>query len=143
MANEQSPLVSASCRFDKLELLHPIMRMPVYDLMTELAKYRKQVPTTVEFRVYETWRSPTRQTELYRQDRSKAKGWQSWHCFGLACDIVPFGGGGWTWDVDAQDWWVLKSLAKRVGLDVPISWDKAHVQHPVCDRMAIRTMDDA
>lgn len=54
---------------------------------------------------FETWRSPERQEGLYAQGRSgkgpvvtNARAWQSWHQYGLACDMAFGGPGKWSWN---------------------------------------------
>lgn len=58
--------------------------------------------------VFEGYRSPERQDWLYAQGRTrdgkvvtKARAWESWHQFGLACDIALLINGKWSWDFDA------------------------------------------
>ena len=55
-------------------------------------------------RLFEGWRSPRRQRYLYEQGRTRpgstvtyARGWESYHQYGLACDFVGFVDGNWTW----------------------------------------------
>lgn len=59
-----------------------------------------------EVEIFEAWRSPQRQEFLYAQGRfgdtrkivTKARGWESWHQYGLAIDIAFKIKGKWTWD---------------------------------------------
>lgn len=62
-----------------------------------------------EFRIFEGFRSPTRQNELWALGRTapgkivtRARGWQSWHQFGLAADIALWKDGKWSWDFDPK-----------------------------------------
>ncbi len=56
--------------------------------------------------VFESYRSPARQAELYAQGRTKghvvtrADAWQSWHQYGLAVDLAFGGDGRWNWNGD-------------------------------------------
>lgn len=60
-------------------------------------------------RLFEGWRSPLRQQQLYALGRSepgavvtRAKAWQSWHQFGLALDVAYFINKKWSWDGDFE-----------------------------------------
>lgn len=130
---------SATARFDDIELLHPLMRAPARALLAELARRRATDPIFPAFRVFETYRSPRRQRYMLLNKRTKASPWESWHQWGLALDVVPIGPKGFTWEVDVSAWIFLKACAEQVGLRVPINWDRAHVQHPVCDDLLVGT----
>lgn len=60
--------------------------------------------------IFEGYRSPFRQEELYAQGRTKpgkivtwARAWQSYHQFSLAIDIAYLHGPGkWSWDGDFE-----------------------------------------
>lgn len=89
------------------------------------------------FLPFETYRSPERQNELLRNGKgvTQASAWQSAHQYGLAVDFVPFlmksgTRNGWDWGHDNQ-WDTMQQLAKAEGLLAPLSWDKAHIVHPL------------
>lgn len=83
------------------------------------------------FLPFEAYRSPERQEQLYREGTTKAHAWQSAHQWGMAVDFVPYINGAWTWDAP-DDWWTyLLDCSRHCGLDVPIVWDKVHVESPL------------
>lgn len=76
----------------------------------------------LEFRLFETYRSPDRQAELYRQGRTipgkivtKAMRWMSWHQYGVAADIALWENGDWSWNFDPA------KVAKYFD-GLPVSW---------------------
>jgi len=83
--------------------------------------------------IFEGYRSPERQQFLYDTGRSKpgriitnAKPFQSWHCFGLAVDIVFDGelakpGIQWSW---AKDYKVLSKIMMKHGFNWSGKWNK-------------------
>jgi hypothetical protein len=57
--------------------------------------------------IFEGYRSPERQDWLYQSGRKRpgkrltnAKGWNSWHQYGVACDVAFKLNGKWSWDGD-------------------------------------------
>lgn len=114
-----------------LENLHPIVREKIQNLVSELE--RESLP----FRLFEGFRSPERQFELYAQGRTKpgrkvtnAKPWSSYHQYGIAGDFVLYIDGKWSWDdkgENKQRWQRLHELARQVGLE-PLSWETPHLQ---------------
>lgn len=58
----------------------------------------------VNIGMFEGWRSPTRQSQLFLKDTNKVtkvSGWLSWHQYGLAADIAyRDDNDNWTWDRD-------------------------------------------
>lgn len=111
--------------------LHPLMRSPVFDMIHELRFATGRPAHLPDFGIFEGYRSPERQAYLLKRGDSKAGPWQSAHQYGLAVDIVPIVDGQWSWNVGADIWTHIASIAVRHGLVVPIGWDKAHVQHPL------------
>lgn len=112
--------------------LHPLMRPLVRQLEGKmLDDLMFTHGGTSGFRLFEGYRSPGRQAELFRQHPkvTKAKAWQSAHQFGLAVDYVWWTGKEWSWD-DGHNWAYLASAAEAVGLAAPIKWDRPHIQHP-------------
>jgi uncharacterized protein YcbK (DUF882 family) len=80
----------------------------------------------VEFHEY--YRSPQRQNELYFQGKTKAKGGQSSHNWGLAVDF-HFERHGWN---VPKDWWEMADMVARyVGLESGAGYQDAnHIQLP-------------
>lgn len=118
--------------------LHPIMRSPVSRLIQSLQRAYHAGETKTDFRFFEGYRSADDQDELYKAGTAtQARGWQSAHQYGLAADIVPYVNEKPSWD-DSHDWELLKHKATGVGLEVPIAWDRCHVQHPDWDFLKMR-----
>lgn len=122
---------------EELQDLHPTVRHRFAALADLLEKGAFLGETPTIFRLFEGYRSPLAQDEVYRRGTSKARSWQSAHQYGLAADFVPWINGAWSWTEDA-DWAYLKAKAKQVGLDVPITWDKPHVEAPEFQMMKQR-----
>jgi hypothetical protein len=126
----------SSRRTDVLEL-HPIVRDRVRKLMFEMAKQ------ALPFRIFEAYRTPQRQAELYAKGRIKpgrkvtrADAWQSMHQYGLAVDFVLYhpepGVEGWSWKTTgkcAGYWAEYKRLAIACDLR-QLSFELPHVQLP-------------
>jgi len=119
------------CRQFRFDQLHPLMRQRAEYLAWDLTEAFRLQDTTTLFAPFEGYRSPDRQQEQFNQKPlvTKAVKWRSAHQYGLAIDFVAWTANGWSWD-DNHDWDMVTTLARRNGLDCPISWDRAHVQHP-------------
>lgn len=76
-------------------------------------------------------RTAEQQDALYAQGRTKpgsivtnAPAWMSWHCFGLAADIVfKDEKGNWTWS-DKCDWDGLGNVGKMFGMTWGGDWTR-------------------
>lgn len=100
--------------------------------------------TQTQFKLFEGFRLPERQAYLLGKGVSKSGPWHSAHNYGLAADFVPWVNDGdaailkltvgWSWD-DRHDYDFLKQAAELHDLDVPISWDKVHVQSRIWPRV--------
>lgn len=110
-------------------MLHPVMRGSVIELQKKLKEAKLQ------FELFEGWRSPIRQEALYASNPrvTNARAWRSAHQYGLAADFVWRDGKFWSWD-DEHPWHELKKIATSLRLDVPITWDRGHIQHPLWKR---------
>jgi len=83
--------------------------------------------------MFEGFRTPARQDWLYAQGRSRpgnivtrAKAFESWHCFGLAADIAyKTPAGHWTWD---GDFLRLVPIFKARNLQWLGAWDAGHYE---------------
>ena len=84
--------------------------------------------------VFEGFRSPQRSDYLYEQGRTtpgkivtKAKAWQSFHSYGLACDIVGKDDkGNWTWNIEYKR---IIEVMRTIGFTCGEIWgDKPHFQ---------------
>ena len=114
------------------ENLHPEFRIRVQNLLNQLGS--EQLP----FRIFEGFRSPERQRNLYAQGRTKpgsivtrAKPWSSYHQYGVAADFVLFIEGKWSWDDSSSErrrWWSrLHDIAREHGLE-SLNWENPHLQ---------------
>lgn len=112
-----------------LSTLHPEFRGSCITLAQNLIRAYEAGLTKTRFEPFETIRLSDRQDYLFHKARSKARGWQSAHQFGLACDFAAMTDDGWSWS-SIHDWTFLRLSAEKVGLTVPIKWDKGHVQSP-------------
>ncbi|GAA0852826.1 M15 family metallopeptidase [Aliiglaciecola litoralis] len=118
-------------RDTELSHLHPVVREKIQTLISRFAS--EELP----FRLFEGFRTPDRQHELYAQGRTKAgnkvtnaKAWSSYHQYGVAGDFVLYIDGKWSWDDKGkrkQYWKRLHELAREVGLE-PLSWETPHLQ---------------
>ncbi|WP_052749126.1 M15 family metallopeptidase [Arsukibacterium ikkense] len=118
-------------RNSALEPLHPVFREKAGSLLQECTK------ADLPFRLFEGFRSPERQRELYQQGRTmpgaivtRANAWQSYHQYGVAADFVLFINGRWSWADNGEfknHWKKLHQLAAKVELE-PLSWELPHLQ---------------
>lgn len=88
----------------------------------------------LDLHVFEAWRSPARQAELYAAGRTKAgpkvtnaEPWESWHQYGLAVDLAFGGPGRWHWK---GDWAVARAIMVNAGLRSLAPLEQAHVEWP-------------
>ena len=134
---------------DRIQLLHPKIREEVALIYKEIVKALKGFAIC---RFAYTLRTFAEQDALYAQGRTKpgkivtnAKGSQSYHCYGLAVDIVllkdkdkngSFESASWETDVDFDgdgiaDWMEVVAIFKRYGWEWGGDWrylDKPHFQ---------------
>lgn len=118
-------------RDSDLAKLHPDFRWRAEKLVSALESEK------IPFRLFEGFRTPQRQRELYAQGRTtpggivtKAKPWQSYHQYGLAADFVLHIDDKWNWDDSGKrrSWWKrLHEIAHEIGLET-LSWELPHVQ---------------
>lgn len=116
------PLFLSTNRIDTLDLLEPNLRRKVQRILEEAKAHG------VELKVFETYRSQTRQEALYKQGVTELRK-VSVHHYGLACDLVRIVNGELNWDADYT---LLGHLARAHGLvwggDWPHLKDTPHVQ---------------
>ena len=108
--------------------LHPEMRTRVAGVMAAIA--REGLP----LRVFEAWRSPERQRHLFAQGRTRpgnkvtfAQGWESYHQYGLAVDLVGFVAGNWTWNLPDATWKRMHQIGADHGLE-RLGFETPHLQ---------------
>lgn len=122
---------SVDARDRELARLHPVVRHAIGETLTVLAK------DGIPFRLFEGYRTPERQAHLYAQGRTrpggivtKAEPWESYHQYGLACDLVLFENGAWSWDASgakAKSWDRMKEVAAKHGLRT-LDFERPHVE---------------
>lgn len=134
---------------ERIQLLHPKLREEAVDLYDEIVS---SLTGKAACRFSYTLRTFAEQDALYAQGRTKpgpivtkARGGQSYHNFGLACDIVllidnngdgVFDVASWDekgdYDSDRKsDWMEIVSIFKRYGWEAGIDWhfrDAPHFQ---------------
>ena len=111
-----------------LLLLAPKMQELVSKAVTEC----NEAGYTIE--VFEAWRSPERQSQLYAQGRTtpgktvtNSYSWYSFHQYGLAVDVAYRIDGKWSW-ADTLDWDKPSKIFQNYGFDKPPVFEKAHFQ---------------
>lgn len=83
--------------------------------------------------IFEAWRSPERQDYLYAQGRTRpgeivtqAKAWQSFHQYGVACDIAFLPAAGqWSW---SGPWDAVADIFLKHSVQHPIKSDTPHFE---------------
>lgn len=112
-------------------------------LAKALARAYETGETETLFKPFESYRMPERQLDLFAKGTTKARPWRSAHQYGLAVDFVPFvplsanrAVGEWSWRAN-HDYKFLAASARHCGLDVPISWDPCHVEHPIWKKLRL------
>ncbi len=115
------------------EELHPELVRRI-DIIIALAKKEKY-----DLRVTSGFRSVDEQNKLYAKGRTapgkrvtNARGGQSFHNFGLACDLAPIINGKIYWEEELFDWSLIGKWARAANLEWGGNWtsfvDRPHVQ---------------
>ncbi|MCK4843326.1 MAG: M15 family metallopeptidase [Methylococcales bacterium] len=120
-----------AARNKELKNLHPVVRKKVETLIQKLKD------ENIPLRLFEGFRTPKRQAQLYSQGRTipgskvtNANAWQSLHQYGVACDFVLYIDGNWSWSTSGNNgnyWSRYHELAGEVGLK-PLSWETPHIE---------------
>ena len=114
----------------QIQTLHPERRENFQKFVEELES------TFTDFdyiAIPQAFRSFEEQDKIYAQGRTtpgekvtNAKGGQSWHCYGLAIDIVPVKNGKELWNYDYSK---FESISKKYGLTWGHHWhDEDHFE---------------
>lgn len=124
-------MVNAHARSADLALLHPTFRKAVTAVIAQLNGEK------IPFQVFEAFRYPERQADLFAQGRTapgakvtNAQPWSSYHQYGLGADFVLFIDGKWSWDTSGPRaaWWDrLQAVGRANGLEA-LSFEKPHLQ---------------
>lgn len=124
-----------SDRITRLEWLDRRFLPRLLALMAQLAA------AGIPLSVFETARSPMRQSILYERGRdplgldygrtvTRARAYESAHQYGLAVDLVFRVGNAWTWDEPEHGMWArMSAMANAEGLQT-LSFERPHVQLP-------------
>ena len=124
-------MTNQHARNNDLNLLHPVVREAVLKIQKTLND------EGIPFKVFEAYRFPERQADLFAQGRTKpgkivtyAEPWRSYHQYGLAVDFVLFENGQWSWDdggTKKKCWHRMQELGKNNGL-APLDFEVPHLQ---------------
>ena len=124
-------MVNAHSRNNDMQLLHPVVREAVAKVQAVLDA------ESIPLKVFEAFRFPERQADLYAQGRTKPGGivthaepWRSYLQYGLAVDFVIYEQGQWSWDTSGAKakWWSrMHELGKQNGL-APLDFETPHLQ---------------
>jgi hypothetical protein len=122
---------SLTDRHNNILHLHPKVRVAVVKVYVQLQS--EEIP----FQIFEAFRYPERQKELYAQGRTKpgnivtyAKAWSSFHQYGLAVDFVLYINGTWSWDDGGTKlkWWnKMHEFGTAEGL-MRLNFETPHLQ---------------
>lgn len=118
-------------RHNNILYLHPVVRTAVVKTFVQLQA------EGIPFRIFEAFRFPERQADLYAQGRTKpgsivtyAKPWSSYHQYGLAVDFVLYINDNWSWDTAGSKaaWWKrLHQVGQEEGL-MRLDFETPHLQ---------------
>ena len=119
----------------RLAQVHPALAARIQTLIDILLQHGIQVEVVQGLRTF------AQQDALFAQGRTRpgpivtrARGGQSNHNYGLACDLVPFTNGQPNWNAPLGVWTTIGSEAEKLGLEWGGDWkkfvDKPHVQLP-------------
>jgi peptidoglycan L-alanyl-D-glutamate endopeptidase CwlK len=112
-------------RSSQLAYLHPLLRDKVPALEGAIAT------AGLPLRLFESYRSPFRQRELYAARKSRARAWESFHQYGLAVDYVFWVNGDWSWQEPAPGYWkIWRGIIEDQGLRA-LSFEEPHAEMPV------------
>ncbi|SMC54198.1 peptidoglycan-binding protein [Pedobacter nyackensis] len=123
--------MSRTDRHNNILHLHPKVRVAVVKVHVQLQS------EGIPFQIFEAFRYPERQTDLYAQGRTKpgnivtyAKAWSSFHQYGLAVDFVLYINGAWSWDDGGTKlkWWSkMHEFGTAEGL-MRLNFETPHLQ---------------
>ncbi|MEZ5833796.1 MAG: M15 family metallopeptidase [Dongiaceae bacterium] len=125
---QRHPKFNSVERVSDINLLEPKMRDLVQQIVADAAAAGQQLM------VFETYRSPARQEELFRRKATKLRK-VGVHHYGLACDIVKDIAGDPSWKGSFD---FLGRLAKRHGLIWGGDWGEPDKPHKFVDSVHVQ-----
>jgi D-alanyl-D-alanine carboxypeptidase len=134
MANFYQDVISKDQHFNSthvvsdLKLLEPVTRQSVQNIIADAAGLG------VNYMVYETYRSQTRQSALFEQGATQLRQ-VGVHHYGLACDIVKNVNGQPSWKGDFS---ILGQLAHQHGLIWGGDWGNPAAKHSFVDEYHVQ-----
>jgi hypothetical protein len=120
---KKSRLFGSTKRVASLDLLEPFFRAKVQAILEDAASH------DIKLMVFETYRSQTRQQQLFNEGASKLKT-VGVHHYGLAADIVYLRGGEPSWK---GDFTFLGQLSRAHQLIWGGNWGYPHRSHSFVD----------
>lgn len=114
-----------------LDYLEGNFRLTVQMLQDKIRAAHEAGFLKARYEIFETFRSPIRQDNVFARGASKARAWQSAHQYGLAVDLAILEPSGrWTWDITTPDIVRLGIIRKELGnrLAPIIHWDPLHFE---------------
>jgi len=124
----KSPSFNSIKRVSSLDLLEPVTRQKVLEIIDDAKAHG------IELMVFETYRSPKRQEELFRQGATKLQK-VGVHHYGLACDVVKSIKGDPSWKGDFS---LFGQLAHEHGLIWGGDWGNPAVPHTFIDEVHVQ-----
>lgn len=125
---EKDPRFELATRIADLDLLEPTTCQLVQQIVEAAEKMR------INLMIYETYRSQTRQQELFNAGATKLRE-VGVHHYGLACDIVRSVSGEPSWKGDFS---FLGQLASSCGLIWGGDWGDPSIQHSFVDAVHVQ-----
>jgi D-alanyl-D-alanine carboxypeptidase len=125
---QKSPKLRSRRRVADLNLLEPVTRKRVRAIIADAKQHG------LKLMVFETYRSESRQTDLFNNGATKLKK-VGVHHYGLACDLVRDINGEPSWNGDFS---LLGTLARHHGLIWGGDWGKPNIPHSFIDSVHVQ-----
>lgn len=104
--------------------LHPMMRSAAAEVIRQCEAEK------LPFRLFEGYRFPRRQSQLFLDQRTRSTPWKSYHNYGLAADFVLFLEGKYVWANNSlydHLWQRLQEIGELYGLET-LEGERPHLQ---------------
>lgn len=110
-----------------VKLLYQPLQKKVWAFLDECKK------AGLPAKVFETYRTPSRQEELLQKRTTRQGAWDSWHQYGLCFDVVFYDDKAKNWYWESSDWDKVGQIGKSLGLRWGGDWttftDKPHFEY--------------